>query len=80
MSEQVFDRTHDSAYLRLFAALTKIAEDYQTPDELRDDRVYQDMDQLEVLSMAYENIQQEARGALAYASRLEKKKEEGKYE
>ena len=67
------DRTHDNAYLRLFNAMSKIAEGFQTPDELLQDDIYQDMDPLEILSMAYENIQEEAQQALDFARALELK-------
>ena len=63
----VFDRAHDSGYLRLFAAMQKIAEGFQTPEELRQDARYGDMPYEETLSMAYENIQQEAQQALDFA-------------
>ena len=50
---------------RMRAALTRIAKEYQTPDQLRRnaDRDY-GLDASEAIEMAYENIQSEARAAV----------------
>ena len=52
-------------YTVALGCLWKIAEGYYSPEELREAPEYEGLDYEEVLTMAYENIQADAKRVLA---------------